>query len=92
MRKNIIASYVDSMDRKQMAEDMTEAAIELGKFISTFHYTDLPVVVFLMQSYIQKILATNDEMNNILDVLNAMFGSVAIIAAVNNEGGIGNGV
>lgn len=87
MKERIIKRYVLSMDKKQFAEDLNEASRELGEFISSFDHTDLPVVIYLMQSYAQSLLATDEEMQNAVDTIKGLFGTVLFTIHTKKDGG-----
>ena len=77
MKKRIIERYVLSMDGNQFAADVTDASKEFSTLISSFDPTDIPVVIHLLQSYAQGLLAISDDMqadvDAIADVLKGKF-------------------
>ena len=87
MKERIIERYVLSMDKKQFAEDLNEASSELGEFISSFDSMDLPVVIYLMQSYAQSLWATDEEMQNAVDAIKGLFGTVLFTIYMEKDGG-----
>ena len=87
MKERIIERYVLSTDKKQFAEDLNEASRELGEFISSFDSIDLPVVIYLMQSYAQSLLATDEEMQNAVDAIKGLLGAVLFTIHMEKEGG-----
>ena len=66
---------------------MNEASRELGEFISSFDSIDLPVVIYLMQSYAQSLLATDEEMQNAVDAIKGLLGAVLFTIHMEKEGG-----
>ena len=87
MKERIIERYVLSTDKKQFAEDLNEASRELGEFISSFDPMDLPVVIYLMQSYAQSLLATDEEMQNAVDAIKGLLGAVLFTIHMEKDGG-----
>lgn len=87
MKKDIIERYVATMDKKQFMEDLNEASKELSAFVSSFCYTDFPVAVYLMQSYAQKILGTNEDMQKAVDTIDGLFGNVLLMIPTEKNGG-----
>ena len=87
MKERIIERYVLSMDKKQFAEDLNEASRELCEFISSFDSMDLPVVIYLMQSYAQSLLATDEEMQNAVDAIKGLFGAMLFTIHMEKDGG-----
>ena len=87
MKERIIERYVLSMDKKQFAEDLNEASSELGELLSSFDSMDLPVVIYLMQSYAQSLWATDEEMQNAVDAIKGLFGTVLFTIYMEKDGG-----
>lgn len=87
MKERIIERYVLSTDKKQFAEDLNEASSELGEFISSFDSMDLPVVIYLMQSYAQSLLAADEEMQKAVDAIKELFGTVLFSIHMEKDGG-----
>lgn len=75
MKERIIERYVLSMDKKQFAEDLNEASKELGDFVSSFDSMDIPVVIYLMQSYAQNLLGISDDMQSAVDAIDGLLGT-----------------
>lgn len=75
MKERIIERYVLSMDKKQFAEDLNEASKELGAFVSSFDSMDIPVVIYLMQSYAQNLLGISDDMQSAVDAIDGLLGT-----------------
>ncbi len=76
MKERIIERYVLSTDKKQFAEDLNEASRELGEFISSFDSMDLPVVIYLMQTFAQHLLATDEDLQEAVDTIKGLLGAV----------------
>lgn len=88
MKERIIERYVLSMDKKQFAEDLNEASKELGDFVSSFDSMDIPVVIYLMQSYAQNLLGISDDMQSAVDAIDGLLGTAFFMIPTKKEGGM----